>query len=127
MGVLQWHLDNTIPVPYHPAVDNDKPPLALIEYHPSSSPAPVPDYFSESMIGRALLEWNSSVGIPLDAWYTVLMARVYCSGCNCVRSFNGDYLHCDVDGKPYCGGHQLGLREGDEELPVFGKGEGQVF
>ena len=115
------------PVPCHPAANNDNPPPKLIEYHPSSNPAPTPNYFGDSMIGRALLEWNSDVGIPLDAWYTVVTARVYCTGCNRVRSFDGDCLHRDAEGKLYCSGRQLGLREGEEEPPVFGKGKGRAL
>ena len=73
------------------------------------------------MIGRALLEWNSSVGIPLDAWYIVIMAMVYCAGCNQI-SFDGDSLHCDAEGNASCGGRRLGIGEGGQELPVFVKG-----
>jgi hypothetical protein len=79
------------------------------------------------MIGRALLEWNSDIGIPLDAWATVITARVYCAGCNRVRSFDGDCLHRDVTGKPDCGGRCLGRLEGEEEPPVFGKGKGRAL
>ena len=78
------------------------------------------------MIGRALLEWNSSVGIPLDAWTTVISARVYCAGCDRIRSFDGDCLHRDAEGNPSCGGRRLGISEGDEEYPIFGKGKGRA-
>jgi hypothetical protein len=114
-------------VPCHPAANNENPPPALLEYHPSSNPAPALDYFGKSMIGRALQEWNSPIGIPLDAWYTVITAMVFCAGCNRVRSFDGDCLHRDADGKPECGGRRLGLREGDEEPPIFGKGKGRML
>jgi len=123
---LQYCLSNTLIAPSHPAAHNDAPPPALLEFHPSSNPVPPPDYFANSMIGRALLEWNSSVGIPLDAWTTVISARVYCAGCNRIRSFDGDCLHRDAEGNAYCGGRRLGIGEGDEEHPVFGKGKGRA-
>ena len=75
------------------------------------------------MIGRVLLEWNSCVGIPLDAWNTVITAMVYCAGCNRIRSFDRDCLHRDAKGNAYCGGRRLGILEGDQEPPVFGKGK----
>lgn len=78
------------------------------------------------MIGRALLEWNSSIGIPTDAWHVVATSWVYCGGCQLIRSFDGDCLHRDVDGKPFCGGPRLGLGE-VAERPVFGKGKGRVL
>ena len=114
-------------MPCHPAANNDNPPPELIEYHPSSNPPPTPDYLGDSMISRALFKWNSDIGIPLDTWYTVLTARVYCTGCNRVYSFDGDCMHCDITGKPYCGGRRLGLLEGDEEPLVFAKGKGCAF
>lgn len=76
------------------------------------------------MIGRALIEWNSHVGVPLDAWVTVSSARVYCAKCDRVRSFDGDSLHRNADGNPRCGGKRLGWDEGDEERPVW-KGKGR--
>ena len=80
------------------------------------------------MIGRALQEWNSLIGIPLDAWYTVITAMVFCAGCNCVRSFDGDCLHRDAEGNPSCGGRRLGLGEGDDSgPPIFGKGKARAF
>jgi hypothetical protein len=75
------------------------------------------------MIGRALLEWNSCVGIPLDAWNTVITAMVYCAGCNRIRSFDGDCLHRDAEGNALCGGRRLGIREAEQPPPVFGKGK----
>lgn len=78
------------------------------------------------MIGRALLEWNSTVGIPVDAWHTIVTAYVYCAGCNRIRSFDGDCVHRDAHGYPACGGRCLGLGEGEEDLPVFGKGKARA-
>ena len=74
------------------------------------------------MIGRALLEWNSPVGIPLDAWTTISTAWVYCTGCQRIRSFDGDCFHRNHMGEPYCGGPALGRDEIIKE-PVFGKGK----
>ncbi|KZP03200.1 hypothetical protein FIBSPDRAFT_969220 [Athelia psychrophila] len=113
-------------VPLHPAADSAKPPKALRQYHPSAYPTSREDYFCDSMIGRALIEWNSRVGIPLDAWVTVSSARVYCATCNRVRSFDGDSLHRDADGTPRCGGKRLGWDEGKEERPVW-KGKGPAI
>lgn len=91
-------------VPLHPARDDTNPPADLVPYHPSSKPDPPCDVFLNSMIGRACLEWNSPVGVPLDAWRTVATAIVYCVGCDRVRSFDGDCAHRDIKGKPFCGG-----------------------
>jgi len=125
LTILQLYpLNLTFVVPCHPAANkDDPPPPVLLEFHPSSDPEPSSDFFGTSMIGRALLEWNSCVGIPLDAWTTLITAIVYCAGCNRIRSFDGDCLHRDADGKAYCGGRRLGIGEGDQELPVFGKGK----
>lgn len=134
---LQWHLltvsklqfvyiSNILTrhvVPCHPAV-NQIPP-ALVEYHPSSNPPPFLDYFGDSMIGRALLEWNSRIGVSVEAWHTVATAFVHCTGCNRVRSFDGDCLHRDGDGRPFCGGPRLGLGEDVNDEPVAGKGKGK--
>ena len=122
----QYLTNQILTVPYHPAADNDNLPPELLEFHPHSEPAPLQDYFGTSMIGRALLEWNSCIGIPLDAWYTVISAIIYCAGCNRIWFFDGDYLHCDAEGNALCGGHHLGIREGDHEVPVFGKGKGRA-
>lgn len=104
------------------------PPPALLEYHPSSNPTLPEHHFDESMIGRAFLEWNSRIGIPQDAWDTVTSARVYCATCDRIRSFDGDSLHRDIDGNPYCGGRRLGWDEDDdEEFPIFGKGKGRAI
>lgn len=80
------------------------------------------------MIARALLEWNSRVGIPQDAWDTVASARVRCRGCNLVRSFDGDCVHRDADGLPSCGGPPLDEDDEDEAAaaPVPGKGKGRA-
>ncbi|KZP19052.1 hypothetical protein FIBSPDRAFT_927281 [Athelia psychrophila] len=114
--------------PIHPAADPNMPPPALLEYHPSSNPTLPEHHFDESMIGRAFLEWNSRIGIPQDAWDTVTSARVYCATCDRIRSFDGDSLHRDIDGNPYCGGRRLGWDEDDdEEFPIFGKGKGRAI
>lgn len=91
--------------------------------------------FGESMIGRALLEWNSVVGIPLDAWYTLSTATVFCSGCGYVRSFDGDCAHRDpVSGIPVCCSRtpmarQLKYESADDGAMVryLGKGKGRAF
>jgi hypothetical protein len=96
-------------VPYHhPAANSDIPPPPLVQYHPSSNPVRSAGYFDHSMIGCALREWNSSLGIPAEAWFTIITAYVHCSGCNRVRSFDGDSMHRDsINGIGSCGGRPL--------------------
>ncbi|KAF7981506.1 hypothetical protein HWV62_33063 [Athelia sp. TMB] len=125
------------PPPIHPAADGNKPPHALMEFHPSSNPSPPEETFEDSMITRALLEWNSRIGIPQDAWDTVATARVQCHGCNRVRSFDGDAMHRDVHGLPLCGGPPMDRDDDeddededeahDEEAHVQGKGKGRAI
>ncbi|KAF7968245.1 hypothetical protein HWV62_31535 [Athelia sp. TMB] len=120
---------NSPEAPIHPAADNNKPPRELVEFHPSSNPSPPQETFEDSMITRALLEWNSRIGIPQDAWDTVATARVQCRGCDRVRSFDGDAMHRDVDGLPLCGGPPMDGDDEDEEeeeAPVYGKGKGRA-
>jgi hypothetical protein len=83
-----------ITAPLHPAEDSQNPPLQLQAYLSSSSFTlfEVPD-FTYSAIGRALMEWNSRVGVPYLVWHTISTARVYCPGCDRVRSFDGDLDH----------------------------------
>jgi hypothetical protein len=91
--------------------------------------------FGESMIGRALLEWNSVVGIPLDAWYTLSTTVAFCSGCGYVRSFDGDCAHRDsVSGTPACqriptAARQLKYESADDGVMVqyLCKGKGRAF
>lgn len=85
----------------HPA--NIGIPRALREFHPSSHPVQDFDLLRESMIGRALLEWNSTQGISANAWRTITTAYIVCNGpCRKVRSFDGDCLHRDAEGIPNC-------------------------
>ena len=87
-------LIHIIVAPLHPAEDSQNPPVPLQQYLPQSSFTlfEVPDY-TYSAIGRALIEWNSSIGIPFMVWHMVSTARVYCPGCDLVRSFEGDLDH----------------------------------
>lgn len=85
----------------HPA--DDTIPRALREYHPSSNPAQEFDLLRDSMIGRALLEWNSTKGVSADTWRTITTAYVPCEGrCQRIRSFDGDCLHRDAERTPNC-------------------------
>ncbi|KZP05962.1 hypothetical protein FIBSPDRAFT_903135 [Athelia psychrophila] len=78
-------------------------PPALHEYHPSSNPVQEFYLLRDLMIGRALLEWNSTEGISANAWRTITTAYVICNGpCRKVRSFDGDCLHRDANGTPDC-------------------------
>ena len=90
--------------PLHPAEDSQAPPSELEPYLPSSSFTlfEVPDYLC-SPIGRALLEWNSRAGVSYMVWHMISTARVYCPGCDRVRSFDGDLDHrkkggCGLEG-----------------------------
>ena len=80
--------------PLHPAADSLKPPPELKQYHlqTSFSLFDVPDHM-HSVIGRALLEWNSRNGVSYIVWHTISTARVHCPHCNLVRSFDGDKDH----------------------------------
>ena len=118
--LLLHHLfHKTFIVLCHPAANNEAPLPALLDFHPNSNPSPPPDYFATSVISCTLLEWNSSVAIPLDTWNTVITAMVYCAGCNHICSFDRDCLHCDAGGTALCSGHHLGIREVNQ--PVINK------
>ncbi|KAF7969702.1 hypothetical protein HWV62_26156 [Athelia sp. TMB] len=107
---------------HHPTNCGNEPPSALRQYHPDfiSGESPLPlDLFRTTAVGRALLEWNSSVGISMDAWKTITTAYVHCDGCNRFRSFDGDCLHRDVQGFPSCGGRALGFFEAAEKPVNF--------
>jgi hypothetical protein len=39
-----------------------------MEFHPTSKPPTSFDVFLDSMIGRAFLEWNSTIGVTVEAW-----------------------------------------------------------
>lgn len=103
---------------HHPALSVE-PPSALRQYHPNYDPPTTLDLFRTTMIGRAFLEWNSSVGISMDAWTTITTAYIHCDGCNRFRSFDGDNLHRDRNGLPYCGGRTLDLHDSTKQPVIF--------
>jgi len=81
------------------------------------------------MIGHVLLEWNSPLGIMLDAWHVLVMAKVICIGCQKVRSFDGDCGHWDGAGEPKCL-DEVDINMGDdkvENVPVLDKGKGCTY
>lgn len=43
----------------------------------------------------ALIEWNSHVGLPFDAWEVLSVAEVYCGPCGLVRSLPGHLGHLE--------------------------------
>ncbi|KZP04120.1 hypothetical protein FIBSPDRAFT_904510 [Athelia psychrophila] len=108
-------------------------PPALHEYHLSSNPVQEFYLLRDSMIGRALLEWNSTQGISADAWRTITTAYVICNGpCQKIQSFDSDCLHRDADGTPdctrtpaspgpSCGGPSTLSRKGKEQAKVEGE------
>lgn len=82
------------------------------------------------MIGRAFLEWNSSVGVPKDVWYIIATARVFChGGCLKVRSFDGDCAHRNHSGEPLCKVLDISDNNSDaeNEVPVASKGKGRAY
>jgi hypothetical protein len=101
-----------ITAPLHPASDSGNPPYELQKYHlqPSFSLFDVPDHI-QSAIGRALLEWNSHLGVSWTVWHTVSTARVYCPACDLVRSFEGDTDHRKVGKCGLAGLNKQSLRE----------------
>ena len=82
------------------------------------------------MVGRGFLEWNSLVGITVEAWRVLSTAEVVCEGCRMVRSLDGDCAHRDNTGKPLCintvqGGNPVVDIDDDEDenLPIVDKGK----
>ncbi|KAJ7835327.1 hypothetical protein B0H14DRAFT_2590320 [Mycena olivaceomarginata] len=47
------------------------------------------------LIGTALLQWNSHLGIPTDVWITASTAVVHCTLCDLTHSFPAHVLHLD--------------------------------
>lgn len=108
-------------------MDSDDAPPELAGYHPSlNSPVcATTDVFANSMVGRAVLEWNSRIGVPLDAWRTIISVMVFCVGCKRVRSCDGNSAHLDIHGQPLC----RGPLNDESELEIFEispKGKGKA-
>lgn len=84
-------------------MDPESIPPPLVEYHPGFvvEEYTCPD-FRDSMIGRAILEWNSPEGIFVNAWHLIITAFVHCPSCNRVRSFDGDLAHRNAHGMLTC-------------------------
>ncbi|KDQ62459.1 hypothetical protein JAAARDRAFT_44818 [Jaapia argillacea MUCL 33604] len=79
----------------------------LMQYHPSFRTSNPPNDFKDSMIGRAIREWNSPKGIPVDSWTFVYTSTVTCCSCWKMRTFDGDEAHRDANGAPKCIGQEL--------------------
>ena len=96
-------------------MDSDDAPAELAAYHPSmNSPVYVTtDIFANSMVGHGFLEWNSPIGVPLNAWRTIVSMTVFCVGCKRVCSCDGHSAHLDIHGQPLCG---LPINEGELEI-----------
>ena len=56
------------------------------------------------------LEWNSPIGVPLDAWWTIVSMMVFCVGCKRVHSHDGHSAHLNIHGQPVC---RLPINEGE--------------
>ncbi|KAJ7870051.1 hypothetical protein B0H14DRAFT_2571472 [Mycena olivaceomarginata] len=52
----------------------------------------------DTHLGRAIREFHSAVGIPADAWTSMVKHRVTCKSCECVFSYEGYNSHV-VDGQ----------------------------
>lgn len=78
----------------HVAADRDLPPLSLFHYHPMSNPQTFThNEFFDSVIGRAIREWNSPNGITSEAWFIVSTATVHDPSCGRMFSFDGFRAH----------------------------------
>jgi len=104
-----------------------------MEFHPTSNPPPSFDAFLTSMVGRAFLEWNSDVGVSVDAWRILSTSGVACDGCERVRSMDGDCAHRDDTGEPTCKASvtpsSLVINisdDEDENIPIVDKGKGRA-
>jgi hypothetical protein len=111
----------------HLSMENSQPPLQLLPYHPSFSPPPSYDIFLTSMIGRASMEWNSSVGVSIDAWHILATAQVACDICKKVRSLDGDCAHRSPVGKPSCMVINVSDSDDEDENIPIDKGKGRAF
>jgi hypothetical protein len=92
------------------------------------------DVFLHSMVGRAYLEWNSDVGVTVEAWKVLSTAEVVCGGCNKVRSLDGDCAHRDDAGRPLCNSTVQAKSpiidisdDEDENLPTIDKGKRRAY
>ena len=61
------------------------------------------DVFTNSVVGCGFLEWNSPIGVPLDAWWTIVSMVVFCVGCKRIHSHDGHSAHLNIHGQPLCG------------------------
>ena len=111
----------------HPTMDNDDAPAELAAYHLSMN-SPVymlTDVFANSVVGRGFLEWNSPIGVPLNAWRTIVSMMVFCVGCKRVCSHDGHSAHLDIHGRPVC---RLPIDEGELRIIEISdpKGKGKA-
>ena len=78
----------------HPAADRNLPPATLFRYHSISKPAPFTHReFEDSMIGRGMKAFNSSVGVSPEAWHLLSTCTVLCPGCRMKFSVDGFRVH----------------------------------
>ncbi|KAF8160163.1 hypothetical protein BJ912DRAFT_936184 [Pholiota molesta] len=55
--------------------------------------------FAETPIGVAFLEFNSSIGVPMDVWVMITTAYVQCKTCHLTRTFPAHRGHTDLLGR----------------------------
>jgi hypothetical protein len=86
------------------------------------------------MIGRAFLEWNSTIGVTVEAWRVLSTSQVVCSGvCKKVHSLDGDCAHRDNRGRPLCDNVGMGrmpvieLSEDENKNAPVNKGKGRMY
>jgi hypothetical protein len=113
---LTEHLSTSVP-PFHPVADVNLNLEELNEFIHDEAFVPVEmdARDSDAVVIRAFDEWNSRAGIPLDVFYSIITATVYCSSCERNRSLAGDRAHktdlelCRDKGKQ----RDLAEKEGD--------------
>ena len=125
--IYHYFSDVPLSVMPHPAMDNDDAPTKLAACHPSmNSPIYVmTNVFADSVVGCGFLEWNSPIGVPLNAWWTIVLMMVFCVGCKRAHSCDGHSAHLNIHGQPPC---RLPINKGELEITEVSdpKGKGKA-
>lgn len=97
----------------HEAADRDLPPQELVPYHEQCQRFEDVQ-FMDTMVGRALREWNSPAGVSTEACNLIMESNVYCPGCDRMFSVDGLHGHANHNGICDKGRKPLAVRQ----LPV---------
>ncbi|KIM83577.1 hypothetical protein PILCRDRAFT_782995 [Piloderma croceum F 1598] len=126
----------------HEAADRDLPPTSLMSYHPTFKPVPFTHLqFYDSMIGRAVREWNSPAGVSTEVWFYILASNVLCYGCQKMYSIDGleahapnGIFHSEASDWPLCNNAMqekdsiIDISDDeDENLAILDKGKGCAY